>query len=168
MSQPKLHLLLGPVGAGKSTVAERLVREHRAVRLNLDAWMAELYGADERPAVGRLGWYTERTERCLRIIEEMSFRLADVGTPVVLEIGLIQRAAREQFYRRVEDAGHTLVIYLVDAPREVRRARVEQRNRERGPTFSMEVPPAFFELASDLWEPPDDDERARHRWVVLR
>jgi len=34
----------------------------------------------------------------------------------------------------------------------------ERRNRERGPTFSMEVPPAIFELASDLWEPPDEEE----------
>ena len=47
-----------------------------------------------------------------------------------------------------------------DAPRDVRRERVERRNRDQGATFSMVVPPAIFELASDMWEPLDDDERA--------
>jgi hypothetical protein len=36
----------------------------------------------------------------------------------------------------------------------------ERRNEERGATFSMIVPLAVLELASDLWGPPDDAERA--------
>ncbi len=39
-----------------------------------------------------------------------------------------------------------------------------RRNEERGATFAQVVPAEFFELASDLWEPPDDDE-ARHRSI---
>ena len=92
----RVHLIVGPVGAGKSTLAGQLGREHGAVRLILDEWMAALFSAD-RPDV--------------------------------------------------------------DAPRDVRRERVEQRNLDRGATFAMVVPPAIFELASDLWEPLDDDER---------
>jgi hypothetical protein len=34
-----------------------------------------------------------------------------------------------------------------------------RRNVEQGETFSMVVPPEFFELASDLWEVPDEAER---------
>lgn len=153
-----LHLLIGPVGSGKSTYARQLAREHRAVRLGLDEWMATLYGADERPATGRIEWYLERTARCLEQIWRLTEQVVSADTDVVLEIGLIQRADREAFYRRVDEAGHALTVYVVDAPREVRRARVERRNRDRGETFSQEVPPAFFELASDLWQPPDELE----------
>ena len=39
---PKIHLLIGPVGAGKSTFALELAREHRGVRLTLDEWMQSL------------------------------------------------------------------------------------------------------------------------------
>ena len=53
-----------------------------------------------------------------------------------------------------------LSVTALDAPIEVRRARVLQRNLDRGPTFSVEVPPEFFEIASAAWEPPDADERA--------
>lgn len=153
-----LHLIVGPVGAGKSTFARQLCREHSSVRLSLDEWMAQLFGPDERPAVGRLEWYRARTERCLEQIWSLTRQLMGVSTSVVLEIGLIQRHEREAFYRRVEEAGFGLTVYVLDAPREVRRERVQRRNQERGETFSMEVPPQFFELASDLWEPPGDDE----------
>ena len=89
---------------------------------------------------------------------------------MVLEIGLIQRAARASFYQRVDDAELALTVHVLDAPRAVRRARVMKRNAEKGETFSMEVPPAFFELASDLWEPPDEAEREARdiRFVVPR
>lgn len=153
-----IHLVIGPVGAGKSTFVQRLCREHGAQPLLLDEWMAVLFRPD-RPATGLMPWYAERVQRCLDLIWTLTERMLDAGTDVVLEIGLIQRAEREHFYSRVDGAERALRVYLLDAPREVRRERVERRNRERGATFAMVVPPEIFELASDLWQPPDDAER---------
>ncbi|XXX72495.1 ATP-binding protein [Sorangium sp. So ce134] len=153
-----LHLIVGPVGAGKSTFALELCRQQRAVRMNLDEWMATLFSPD-RPDTGVLAWYIERTERCIDQIWTLTERMLDVGTSVVLEIGLIRRDARERFYERVDAGGHGLTIHVLDAPRALRRERVQRRNLEKGDTFSMVVPPDFFELASDRWEPLDDAER---------
>lgn len=155
----QIHLIVGPVGAGKSTFARGLARERRALRLTLDEWMAVLFRPD-RPAADVMPWYLERTERCLEQIWRVALAALDVGTEVVLEIGLIQRQARGRFYDRADGSGHDLTIHVVDAPRELRRARVAARNRDQGETFSMVVPPEIFELASDLWEPLDADERA--------
>jgi predicted kinase/uncharacterized glyoxalase superfamily protein PhnB len=152
-----LHLVVGPVGAGKSTFATRLAQDHRAVRLTLDDWMARLFRPD-RPESDVVAWYVERAARCVDQIAAVADAIAPTGVPVVLEIGLLRREERQRFYRSVEDRGHPLVLHVVDAPREVRRERVARRNVERGPTFSMVVPPEVFELASDLWEPPDEDE----------
>jgi predicted kinase len=156
----RIHLLLGPVGAGKSTFARSLCAEQRAIRLVLDDWMARLYGADERPTTGRIAWYLERRDRCLAQIWEVADNLVALGTSVVLEIGLIRRDERASFYRRVDDVGHALTVHLLDAPRDLRRARVLRRNEEQGETFAQVVPLEFFELASDMWEPPDDEERS--------
>ncbi len=155
----RIHLIVGPVGAGKSTFAARLAADHRAVRLTLDEWMAVLFRPD-RPDDGVLAWYRERTQRCLDQIWRTARSALAAGTDVVLEIGLIQRGDRRRFYRQVDAVADPLTIYVLDAPRDVRRERVERRNRDQGATFSMVVPPAIFELASDLWEPLDDDERA--------
>jgi predicted kinase len=154
----RLHLIIGPVGAGKSTFGNKLSRGIGAVRLTLDEWMARLFGDDERPAEGRVTWYMERTARCIEQIWSLTEQLMEIDVPVVLEIGLIQRSARQEFYARIDAAELDHSVYVVDADRDVRRQRVIQRNQEKGATFSMEVPPDFFELASDLWEPPDIDE----------
>jgi uncharacterized glyoxalase superfamily protein PhnB/predicted kinase len=149
----RIHLVLGPVGAGKSTFALRLARAHGAVRLTLAEWMAKHFAPD-RPDDGVMEWYAERTARCIEQIWTLARALIDSRTHAVLEIGLLRRREREAFYRRVEESTSDLTIHVLDAPRDVRRRRVEERNRAKGSTFSMIVPPAIFELASDLWEPP--------------
>jgi uncharacterized glyoxalase superfamily protein PhnB/predicted kinase len=162
----RVHLVVGPVGAGKSTFALRLASEQGAVRLTLDDWMTTLFRPD-RPEEGVIEWYVERASRCDEQIWKLAKAIVDLGTGVILEIGLLRRAERASFYDRAADAGVDLTIHVLDAAREVRRERVMERNRERGATFSMVVPPAFFELASDLWEPPDalECERRDVRWI---
>ena len=156
----RIHLVLGPVGAGKSTFALELSRRHGALRLTLDEWMAVLFRPD-RPETGLVEWYVERANRCVEQIWALAQELVASGTGAVLELGLLQRAARESFYQRVEAAGFGLSIYALDAPRDLRRSRVQARNAQRGPTFSMLVPPEIFELASDLWEPLAAEEGER-------
>jgi uncharacterized glyoxalase superfamily protein PhnB/predicted kinase len=153
----RVHLLIGPVGAGKSTFAQRLARERAALHCPLDDWMATLFRPD-RPETGLHAWYRERAQRCIDQIWKLTQQLTARGGDVVLEIGLLQRAERERFYERVAEAGLPLTIYVIDAARDVRRARVEERNRNPGATFSMPVPAEIFELASDLWQAPEEDE----------
>jgi uncharacterized glyoxalase superfamily protein PhnB/predicted kinase len=153
----RVHLVLGPVGAGKSTFALRLTREQQGIRLTLDAWMASLFRAD-RPDDGVIAWYQERAARCIEQIWAVASQALEAGTDAVLELGLLKRLEREQMYRRIEDAGFEATVHVLDASRDVRRARVEERNRAQGATFSMVVPPGIFELASDLWEPPGASE----------
>lgn len=159
LAQGAVFLLLGPVGAGKSTRALELARDRRAVRLTLDDWMARLYSAD-RPDSGVVEWYRERAARAVAQIWAVTTELVASGVSVVLEIGLIVRREREELYELARTAGVTLTLVVVDAPRDVRRERVRERNRTRGATFSMVVPDAIFELASDLWEAPDAAELA--------
>ncbi len=153
----RIHLVIGPVGAGKSTFALQLAREHAALRLTLDDWMTRLFSPD-RPDVRVVEWCVERAARYLDQIWSIAEAALELGTGVVLEIGLLKRGEREDFYRRVADAGIGLTIHVLDASRDVRRERVKERNQAGGSTFSMLVPPAIFELASDLWEPLEADE----------
>jgi predicted kinase len=149
--------VIGPVGAGKSTFALAVARDHAALRFTLDDWMTRLYSPD-RPDAGVVEWYVERTARCIDQIWTVAGGVLELGTDVVLEIGLIRRSERGRFYQRVAESDLAMTVYVLDAPRDVRRERVAGRNDARGATFSMVVPPAIFELASDLWEPPSASE----------
>ena len=154
----QVHLVVGPVGSGKSTYALGLAQRLHAARFNLDEWMTRLFSPD-RPERGLVEWYTERAARCVDQIWSVARNLVLLNVNVVLELGLIQRNGRESFYSRIDAEAMELAIHVVDAPREIRRQRVLQRNAERGATFVMLVPPEFFELASDMWEPLSEAER---------
>lgn len=166
---PRIHLVIGPVGAGKSTFVRQLVQQHRAVPLNLDDWMATLFSADRPDAADVMAWYVPRTLRCLTQIWKTAEAVLNTGGDVVLEVGLIQQHQRDAFYARMGPWADVMVVYVLDAPREVRRERVLRRNAEQGATFSMVVPPHIFELASDLWQPPDEVECANRSvvWVPV-
>ncbi|NUP09714.1 MAG: AAA family ATPase [Polyangiaceae bacterium] len=165
--EPRVYLVIGPVGAGKSTFALGLAKTHRAVRLTLDDWMTTLFAKD-RPGSDVTSWYIERADRAVDQIWKVAAAILEVGIDVVLEIGLIRRDDRERFYRRVDAASIALTVFVLDADRATRRRRVEERNDARGATFSMHVPPAIFELASDLWEAPDDAEREARDMRFIR
>ncbi|MDD2177683.1 ATP-binding protein [Acidovorax sp. D2M1] len=166
---PRIHLVIGPVGAGKSTFVRQLVQQHRAVPLNLDDWMATLFSPDRPDTADVMAWYVPRTLRCLAQIWKTAEAVLNAGGDVVLEVGLIQQHQRNAFYARMGPWADAMVVYVLDAPRDVRRERVLRRNAEQGTTFSMVVPPHIFELASDLWQPPGDVECADHTvvWVPV-
>ncbi len=157
VAQARVHLVIGAVGAGKSTFGRQLAQGRGAVRLTLDEWMATLFRPD-RPDVGVIDWYVERAARCVEQIWSLTLQLLGAGTDVILEIGLLRRHQRQAFYQRVDGANFDLTIHVLDAARDVRRERVMHRNHTPGPTFSMVVPLSVFEYASDLWEPLDPAE----------
>jgi len=157
-----IHLIEGPVGAGKSTFASKLARELGGVHVPLDQWFVHLFSPD-RPATDFMAWYQERKGRLLDLIWTHAVALLSSGTTPVLELGLVRRGDREEIYDRADEAGVEMVVHVLDAPRDVRRERVRRRNSERGVTFFMVVPESIFELASDAWESPDDSEIRERR-----
>ena len=161
-----IYLVEGPVGAGKSTFARRLARDLPGVHLALDEWFVRLFSPD-RPSSDFIRWYTQRKDRLLELMWSHAKTLALTNICPILELGLIQRQARNDFYARAKADGITLKIHLLDAPADVRWRRVEARNERRGETFSMVVPRHLFDAASRVWETPDDDEiRANQISVV--
>ncbi|MCB9668213.1 MAG: AAA family ATPase [Alphaproteobacteria bacterium] len=150
-----LHLPIGPVGAGKSTWSLR----QRALHVDVDTWMVDLFGADPRPSTDVLAWYLERRERVRRRAWAVATDALELGVDVVLELGLVGRAERIDAYHRAMTLDAEVRIAWIDAPRVERRARVLARNAQAG---AQVVSEAMFERASDAWEPPEDDEVARY------
>ena len=153
----KVILVEGPVGAGKSTFSEDLSQKINASHINMDSWMAKLFRPD-RPTTAVIEWYVERKERCVEQIWDVALRVLDSKCDVILELGLVQSESRRRMYQRIKESGHEILVYVLDGPREERKERVRNRNLNKGSTFSMEVPDEIFEIASNMWEEPNDIE----------
>lgn len=154
---PTIHLIEGPIGAGKSTYAMGLAARLGAPSLCVDQWFATLFVPD-RPPAADVEWYLERKARCVELIWQTAIAVLKAGSPVVLELGLVRREDRQRMYDRIDGTGVELNIHVVDAPVEVRRERVRRRNMERGETWSVDITEEMFERSTRWWEPLDDTE----------
>lgn len=161
-----LHVIEGPVGAGKTTYANRLARETGAAPLVLDEWMATLFRPD-RPAGEIWDWYAERKQRCITQIWHLAQAQLALGTDAIVELGLIRRAERRAFCAQARSACVTVRLHALDLPEAERRRRVQARNRDKGETFAMEVSDEVFAMASALWEPIDAAEQAECEVVFV-
>ena len=87
---PTIHLIEGPVGAGKSTFAAKLMHEHSAPRLNLDEWMVVLFRPDRPEGDDIMAWYAERKQRCIEQIMRRDLAPGDEGRkPRGVMIGVV-------------------------------------------------------------------------------
>ena len=148
-----LHVIFGPCGAGKTTYAHALARREGAVAFVLDEWGARLFGPDVRGPLD-FQWMVERLRRCEALIWSTAADVLAAGTPVVLDIGAMRRADRERIRQIAQAKGLSPRWHFVDAPQEVRRARVAGRNTAKGETFVHEVTPQMFELLEGFYEAP--------------
>jgi predicted kinase len=148
-----LNLVFGPIGAGKTTYAHALARREGAVAFVLDEWGVRLFGPDVQGPLD-FGWMLERLGRCNALIWSTATAVLAAGTSVVLDLGLMRRADRERIRKLVHEAGLSVQWHFVDAPQEVRRARVAGRNETKGETFAREVPPEMFDMFEAIYETP--------------
>lgn len=152
-----LHVLFGPSGAGKTTYARAFARREGAVVFILDDWMARLFGPD-MPTPIEYDWMIERVQRCEAQIWSVAAATLAVGTPVMLDIGLMRKSDRDRVRAIAQGADLPLQFHFVTASSEVRRARVAERNVVRGESFAIEVTPDMFDFIEGVFEAPDADE----------
>lgn len=161
MNNPQIvHLVYGPTASGKSTYARKLAAERRAVRFAIDEWMHTLFASDVSPSMD-MSWAMARVARCQAQIWATCEQILAAGAEVVLEFGLFRKLDRDRVQALVEAAGHTASFCFIDAELGVRRARVLQRNKEKGDTFSFEVSPSMFEAMEMVFERPSHEEQSR-------
>lgn len=166
---PILHIIEGPVGAGKTTYAHKLAQKCGTPALVLDQWMTNLFQPD-RPETDIWAWYGVRKARLIRQIMHLAYETLECGNDAIVEIGLIKTADRLNLYADLEAAGRDYLVHVLETPREIRKQRVMNRNAEQGRTYAMQVSDDVFEMASDMWEPvggPEQNNRpGRFRFIA--
>lgn len=132
-----VHLICGPVGAGKTTLARRIAAEHGALRCSRDEWVMHLLGAGSV---------------CESVLAQQ------VG--VVLDFGFLSVAERKEHRERALRSGASVHLHVVTARPALRWQRVLARNHDRAETFALLVTEPMFQGSESWWRPPTAEERA--------
>ena len=143
--RPRLVLLCGLPGAGKTTIARELADTYGAVRLDNDEWKLAL-GVD--PFDGDVG---VRLETQLLALTK---RLLTLGTSVVLEWGLWTRVERDELRDMARSLGVAVELRFLDVPYEELVRRVVERTANGGIPITADI----METSRDIFEPPTHEE----------
>jgi aminoglycoside phosphotransferase family enzyme/gluconate kinase len=129
---PRLFLMHGYSGSGKSWLAERLVEALPALRIRSDVERKRLAGLAARAASGSQiggGLYAPgMTSLAYARLEQIACDLLLAGENTVVDATFLSRAQREPFLRLARNLGVHAVVVDCDAPISV----LEERLRRRG------------------------------------
>jgi predicted kinase len=152
-SEPRVHLLCGLVGAGKTTLARQLAAEEMGVRFSLDEWMLRLYGTRyDDPS------YVARIDGCKAMIWDLARQVLGAGHDVVLDWNHWSRQRRAESIEAASAVGATPVVHYLDVPVEVAVARALARGVSDPLSHQLDEP-GVRHMATIL-EPPSPEEGA--------
>ena len=146
-----LHLLCGFIGAGKTTFAKSLERDHSAILFSHDEWMVRLYGRN--PPTEHFQEYFHRVED---LIWQIATRFLALGHDVVFDHGYWTRADRDFARRKALEIGVQAKLYFLHCSEEVMRERVLIRTDES--RDSLYINEQAFEKLRERFEAPVEDE----------
>jgi len=153
----RMILVCGPTGVGKTTYSISLSKEVNGIRFSIDPWMQNLFAKDMKEL--DYSWMIERVHRCYDQIWDVSEQILSLGGNVVLDLGFTEKTQREHFSVRAKSLGLEAEIHFLDAPKEIRKQRVEKRNSEKDPNvYAFDVTDIMFNFMEPRFEAPDAEE----------
>jgi predicted kinase len=158
-TKPALLITHGLSGSGKSLFSGWLLERMGAVRLRSDVERKRLFPGSERAEGLEQGIYSKRaSEATYAHLKEWAALLLRAGYAVVVDATFLKLAQREPFQQLAEELTAPFLILDCQAPDQVLRERVTQRQQQGGDPSDADL--TVLELQLRNREPLTDQEQA--------
>lgn len=149
---PTLHLLCGKIASGKSTLANTLAAEHRAIVLSEDHWLASLYPGE----IQAIADYLRCAQRVRGVLGPLVVNLLETGVNVVLDFPANTLANREWLLGLAQTANVPHRLHYLELDDATCRARLHARNAQGEHDFA--ATDAEFDLITRHFSVPSEEE----------
>ena len=147
-----LFLICGLPGAGKTTLAKQLEKEHNALRLCPDEWITQILAdINDIPELDRLRDPVESIQW------DVAKRTLVLGLNVILENGFWSHQERDYFRREAEVLGANVELHYLDVDLDELWRRLSKRNADL-PSGTFHVSKENLEEWATSFEIPSEDE----------
>lgn len=152
--KPKIILVTGGTGAGKTTYSQKLCKEIGALRFSIDDWMTGLFWMDAPEGGATFDWAMTRIERAEGLIRQTAKQALAQNLSIILDLGFTKANHRQDFSKWGQSLGYSCELHWIDIPQDIRWERVQGRNREKGESYTMDVTREMFDFMEGEWEMP--------------
>lgn len=129
-----LILMHGLSGSGKSRLARQLVEQLGAICIRSDVERKRLLGLDPTVCthsdLAEGAYSAEITAKTYQRLRALAYPVLDAGLPVIIDATFLLQDQRAPFQRLAEMAGSPFIILSAQAPDEVLRSRIVERNQQ--------------------------------------
>jgi predicted kinase len=154
MERGTLHLISGRLAAGKTTLARRLVADHRAVLFCEDVWLSTL-----SDGISSFDDYLKWSRRCRSVMGPLIADILKAGTSVVLDFAGNRIDERAWALHLAKVAGSPHVLHFLDVDEEECLRRLVKRNQSKpeGLYFASTTEAEFRAICKDFQVPSSDE-----------
>ena len=152
-NHPVAHLIIGFIGAGKTTFARKLEKETGTIRFTKDEWTVKVFGHNNLPK----DKFFEYDSKMAKLATEIALRCLTSGASVILDDGFWYRKQRDEMRQTLKDIGAVIKFYYIDTPVDVMKTRTVKRS-ENPPKDSFDITGEEFDNYLKMFEPPTEDE----------
>jgi predicted kinase len=143
---PRLIIVCGLPGSGKTTLAKSLESKLGAVRFSPDEWLValslSLYDAANREKIEALQW-------------RLGKKLLSLGLIVIIEWGTWGRSERDALRIQARAVGAAVELHYLSAPADLLFARIQRRAAESPPIERVD-----FDRWIEAFQAPTPEEMA--------
>jgi predicted kinase len=151
--KPLAHIIVGFIGAGKTTFARRLEQETGAVRFTKDEWMVRIFG--NTPPKDK---FEEYDDRMASLATDMALKCLAAGMNVIIDEGFWTKEHRDEIRGKVNNVGAVPKLYYIEAPFEIMKERTLKRS-ESPPVDSYVIDEESFRHYWKFFQPPGNEEK---------
>ena len=153
--KPKLIIMCGLTGAGKSLYAQSLSSKINAVILNSDTIRKELMGLDkyqkELSSFGKGIYSKEITDNVYEKLSEDAYELLKNGQNVILDATYLTEKSRNDAADKLKRLGIQPIIVFIDVDKETALKHFKKREQEKNPSDGRYE---IFEKQLTMFEKP--------------